>query len=499
MNESSMLQAQPQAGSPLSLVDVVVTASSFLRRHFRSIYVFLLLGLLAGNIYMWKTTPTYTAAAQLILDMRNVQFAQQKPIVSDLALDSAFVESQVEVIKSKAVALAVINRLKLTERPEFVKSTGGLLGDLLQSAGRLVGLNEPLSDFELTERALATFSSRLTARRIGLSFVIEITFRASDPDLAAQIANAVLSAYIDDQKSARTDATRRAIEWLQESLAGLRAQALAADRAAVEFKTRNNIVASGGRLVQEQQIAELNSQTVVAASLKAEAKARLERIDDILTQPAHEASGVDGTVADSLRSEVITRLRTQYLDLANREAEWSSRYGQNHAATIGLRDQMREIRNSIQAELRRIAETYRSDYQIAEQRETDMARQLATAISQSGTTNSAQVTLRELEGTAQTYRTIYDEFMRRHMETLQQQSFPSTEGRVLSPAAKPLRVSWPRASVVYLLSVLLSLMAALVWAFISDLRLSMIAGNSSEAMRTGHLSEALAPTGRREP
>ena len=492
-----MSQAQQQTGSPppLSLLDVVVTVSGFLRRHFKTIYVFLLLGLLAGNVYMWKTAPTYTAAAQLILDMRNVQFAQQKSIVNDLALDSAFVESQVEVIKSKAVALAVISRLKLTERPEFVKSTGGLLGDVLQSAGRLVGLNEPLSEFELTERALATFSSRLTARRIGLSFVIEITYRAGDPDLAAQIANAVLSAYIDDQKSARTDTTRRAIEWLQESLAGLRAQALAADRAAVDFKTRNNIVASGGRLVQEQQIAELNSQTVVAASLKAEAKARLERIDAILAQPAHEASGVDGTVADTLRSEVITRLRTQYLDLSNREAEWSTRYGPNHAATMGLRDQMREIRNSIQAELRRIAETYRSDYQIAEQRETDMARQLAAAISQSGTTNSAQVTMRELEGTAQTYRTIYDEFMRRHMETLQQQSFPSTEGRVLSPAAKPLRVSWPRASVVYLLSLLVSFLAALAWALVSDLRRSLAANGQLPPPREGRLPEALAPAG----
>ena len=490
MTESPMPRAEPQTVlPPLSLLDVVLRVTGFLRAHVKTIYVFLLLGLLAGNVYMWKTAPTYTAAAQLILDMRNVQFAQQKPIVNDLALDSAFVESQVEVIKSKAVALTVIDRLKLTQRPDFVKSTGGLLGDLLQSAGRLAGLNEPLTEFELTERALATFSSRLTARRIGLSFVIEITYRAGNPDLADQIANAVLSAYLDDQKTARTEATRRAIDWLQESLAGLRAQALAADRAAVEFKTRNNIVASGGRLVQEQQIAELNSQTVVAASLKAEAKARLERIDEILARPANDGSGVDGTVADTLRSEVITRLRTQYLDLSNREAEWSARYGPNHAATVGLRDQMREIRNSIQAELRRIAETYRSDYQIAEQRESDMARQLALAISESGTTSSAQVTMRELEGTAQIYRTIYDEFMRRHMETLQQQSFPSTEGRVLSPAAKPLRVSWPRASVVYLLSVVLSFIAAVLFSLATDLRRSMVAaGQASPTPRIGQLA-----------
>lgn len=474
---------QQQSEPPVvSLVDIAIVISDFIRRHIRLIYICTIVGLALGNLYMGITSPTYTASATLVLDMRNVQFSQQKPMVSDNSLDSAFVESQVEIVKSKAVELAVIQKLGLTEKPEFTKSTGGILGDIFQSIAKKLGVQEPLSDFERTERALRTIQGRLMARRIGLSFIIEIGFRSADPDLAASVANAVIEAYLDDQKDARVQAARRATEWLQESIRGLREQATAADRAVVEFKTKNNIINTGGKLINEQQVSELSTQLVTAVAQKAEAKARLERIESILNNDQGD-SKVDPAVTDSLKSEIITKLRTQYLDLANREAEWTTRYGANHTATIGLRDQMREMKASMLAELARIAETYKSDYRIAEQREANVSEQLLSAIAESKGTNNAQVTMRELESTSQTYRTLYDQFLTRHLETLQQQSFPLTEGRVLSRASKPLRVSWPRASVVYGMSLVIGALLGLLWAMLRDMRIALGAGRKAAAER----------------
>src|SRR5258708_17146824 len=227
MDTAVTLQQQSETPVP-SLVDIAIVISYFVRRHLRLIYLFIIVGMAFGVLYMWVTPPTYTASATLILDMRNVQFSQQKPMVSDLALDSAFVESQVEIVKSKAVDLAVIEKLHLTEKPEFTKSTGGFLADLLQSISKALGHREPLSDFELKERALRTLQGRLIAKRVGLSFIIEVDFRSADPDLAASVANAVIEAYLEDQKDARLQATRRATDWLQESIRGLREHATAA-------------------------------------------------------------------------------------------------------------------------------------------------------------------------------------------------------------------------------------------------------------------------------
>ena len=125
---------------------------------------------------------------------------------------------------------------------------------------------------------------------------------------------------------------------------------------------------------------------------------------------------VAATVADTLKSEVISKLRSQYLELARREADWTPRYGANHLAVVNVRNQMRELQNSIRNELERIAETYQSDFEIAKQHEESVQKQLDQAVSQSHVTNEAQVALRELESNAQTYRALYDNFLQRYME-----------------------------------------------------------------------------------
>ena len=98
-----------------------------------------------------------------------------------------------------------------------------------------------------------------------------------------------------------------------------------------------------------------------------------------------------------MKDDVITRLRSRYLDLAAREADWSSRYGSNHLAAVNLRNQMSEIRKSILDELRRIAKSYKSDYEIAKQRQEGIEKDLAQAVGQSQVTNRSKVALTELE------------------------------------------------------------------------------------------------------
>ena len=120
------------------------------------------------------------------------------------------------------------------------------------------------------------------------------------------------------------------------------------------------------------------------------------------------------------------------------------KYGRDHLAVVNLRNQLREIRNSIFEELKRLGETYKSDYAIAKQREIGVEQELAQAVSGSQATDAKSVTLRELQSTAQTYKTIYDNFLQRYMEAVQQQSFPITEARLISSASRPLRESHPK-------------------------------------------------------
>ena len=77
----------------------------------------------------------------------------------------------------------------------------------------------------------------------------------------------------------------------------------------------------------------------------------------------------------------------------------------------------------------------KATYQIAKKQQDDAERGLNGLISQSTETNQAQVALFSLEAAAQSYRKLYDSFLQKHTETVQQQSFPITDARLLTPAS----------------------------------------------------------------
>ena len=287
---------------------------------------------------------------------------------------------------------------------------------------------------------MGTFLSQRSIARVGQTYVLDIGYTALDPDLAAKMANAIADAYIDDQFEAKYQTTRISNVWLQDRIKDLRAQAEAADRAVSDYKEKNKIIDVGGpgRLLGDEQVTQLNAQLINVRAATAEAKARLDRINEIMKQDVPDA----GTT-DSLQSSIIGRLRNRYLDLASRERIFSARYGANHLAVVNLRTQMAELRRSIADELNRIAQSYKSDYEIANARVQTLQTNLAGLISNSQLINRDRIGLVDLESTAKVYHSIYDNFLNRYMEAIQQQSFPFTDARVISSAAPPSYQSSP--------------------------------------------------------
>ena len=326
------------------------------------------------------------------------------------------------------------------------------------------------SDFLNTQRALNTFQSRLKIQRVAVTYAIEIDFQSLNPERAAQIANAIADAYMVNSLETKYETTKRASVWLQDRLKELREQSSNAERAVVDYKTKNNIVDTGGRLMNEQQLAEFNSELMQARAQTAEAKARLDRVRQILGAGSVDpGAATTATVADTLHNDVITKLRSQYLEYDARAADSAQKYGPNHLAVVNLRNQMSELRRTIAEELKRTAESYQSDYEIAKQREESVQRSLDQIVSDSQTTNKAAVTLHSLESSAQTYRALYDSFLQRYMESVQQQSFPVSEFRLISQAKTPLVKSSPRSMLVFSLASLIGLILGAGVAMLRDI------------------------------
>jgi polysaccharide biosynthesis transport protein len=473
------------------LGQIVDFAFGFLRRQYLVIIFTAVLTLAASVIYLKITPPTYTGQVKVLFGNPKAQFVQQQSVLAETAMDNAQLETQLQILKSKAIATTVINQLKLADDPDF-KAAESKLHSTFQTIRRWFGL--PLRDGtvnqnEVMDGLVAAFDNRLTAARLSVSTVIEISFNASAPGRAAEIANAVANAYVTDQLNAKFEANRTATGWLQDRLKELGQQALTAERAVNAFKSQNNIVAAGGKMMDEQQVAELNSRLVAARAQTSDALTRLNRFETILSSNAatpESIGNLDASGTDALSNPIINSLRQQYLEYARREAEWSTRLGRDHLAVVNLRTRMVGIRTSILDEVRRLAETSRSDYEVAKQRQQEIEKQLASAVSQSRSTNSAELTMRELETNAKGYRSLYESFLQRYMGSVQQESFPISDARVISPASPPQSKSKPKSALILALGLLGGIGLGAALGFLRDV-MDRVFRTSAQIESTLHL------------
>src|SRR5215471_7724620 len=457
-----------QASEPPSLESAATQETSFrelahwaigiVRRQLLVIALIGAVGTSLGVFYVRIAPSTYTAESRIAIDPRRAQLFP-KATFPEGRIDGPALDSEIVLAQSEPVVLSVVNSLGLAKDPEFLKSPG-VLGALLGFASHLFSLvkrTKPLSESEATKVAVTVLSKNLWVFRVGGSYNLSFQYRSANPERAVQIANAIVEAYMAKQLEVKYDPTKRATQWLEERIKELNEKQKVAERLVVDFKRNNNVVTADGRLMNEQLIADLNSQLSLTKHRVSEAKARVERINAVIQDV--EMGKVDAgtvadtltkqtgaTLADTLNSAVATTLRTRYLDLVNREASWSRRYGAKHGAVVQLREQIREIEGSFLEELKRLGDTYLNTYEVVKLEEQDLEKRFDDAVSRSQPISQAQITLLELESNAKNLRTMYDDFRQRYADSLQQQSFPIADASITARAALPLEKSGPKTA-----------------------------------------------------
>jgi succinoglycan biosynthesis transport protein ExoP len=351
---------------------------------------------------------------------------QQKSVLGDaLPGDAGWIDSQIGILNLEKgeVGQSVAKELQFGKGQTPAKD----------GSDSNLNPNSPTakSDEQFAQQVAGAVAGGLDVKRIGLSYLVGIGFSASTPAEAIKIANASADAYVRLELQHKYETLRQASDWLLQRYQALRDQASAADRAVVEFKSKHNIITAGGKLISDQQMTEVNNRLGEARAKVADEQAKLSQVESVLKE--QETSGtVDATISDALQNPIITRLRTQYLDLVNKEADWSKRFGHDHLAVVNLRNQEHDIRNSTHEELSRIAESYKSDLEIGKRNEQELEKQLQDIVSE--IPNDAQITLRALDSSAQSYHTFYDNFLTTYTESVQQETSPFPDTQIIAYA-----------------------------------------------------------------
>src|SRR5262245_38153002 len=247
---------------------------------------------LAATVVSLLLPKTYRATAALLVDAKEEQslsnmgpnyFPQEK---------QSYLQTQTEIITSKRVAGRVVQDLRLADKPgmhaAFEKATGG---------------NGAIEDW-LAESLLLRLKVETSQ-----SSVIRVTFSATDPRFAAQVADAFAKAYIATMLELRVEPTRQASDWYDEQLKSLKANLEGAQAKLTNYLQRNGIVSTDERFdVDSTRLGALSDQVVKAQEQTAQWNAKEKQASTFLKD-----GGSMDQLPDVLDNGLVQKLKTDLL------------------------------------------------------------------------------------------------------------------------------------------------------------------------------------------
>jgi uncharacterized protein involved in exopolysaccharide biosynthesis/Mrp family chromosome partitioning ATPase len=208
-----------------SSAESLAEAVAFIRRRFSIIALTCSIVFGTALLYLITAVPTFTANAELLI--------ASKAGAVDAASVSTIVESQISIIRSEDIAREVVRKLDLAKDPEF--SGQGILHRMVGSMSRLLGWSRPETEYSLTRYAVDKFERKLSVKRAGLTYIVDIAFDATDPERSARILNTLAQTYIGSQMDAKYRFNLPDEIWIKDRLAELSSKATAAKKALDDY------------------------------------------------------------------------------------------------------------------------------------------------------------------------------------------------------------------------------------------------------------------------
>jgi succinoglycan biosynthesis transport protein ExoP len=412
----------------------------------------------------FELTPRYTATAKVEIDTRKHDVANIEEVVSGLPADSSAVDTEVEVLRSRSLAERVVTALHLDDDPEFNVRLRS--ADPISALIGAVGLRGPITegapaqDPKAQEAVIEAVLKRLNVQRVGLTYVIDVSFSSESPEKAATIANSFADKYLSEQLQTKYEATQQATQWLNERLAELQPQVETAEAAVQRYKAEHGLLASVGSSLTEQEISNLNEQLAQARADMAEKDARAAT-----AKTEAEAGSNGGNLSGPLNSQTMMQLRTQQAAASAKVADLQTKYGPKHPEVQRAQRELADIGAQINEELSRQVSNIQAEDQVAHQRVASLEASLNGAKGALIGNNAASVELDDLERKATASSTLYDSLLNRAKQTSADLGSQQSDARVVSHASIPIKPSYPDKAVNLALGLALGLFGGFGAAF----------------------------------
>jgi len=349
--------------------------------------------------------------------------------------DRAAIDTQIGILETDALAMQVINDLHLDKTP------------------KLTGRVEPSGN---EDRLVKAIHRGLKISKVKGTRLIEIRFRSTDPRLAADIVNQLSNSYVDQYYKSEFQASTQISDFLASQLKELQAKVEESRRKLIDYQKENGIFGLDDKQnIVTAKLDDLNRDLTAAEAdrVQKEVNYRLAR------------SGQPELIAKLQPDNLVTKLRAQQADLENQMAQASVQLGPAHVKIIELSKQIAQVRQSVDAEVRRIGEQITYEYKSGMQRER-MLRAALEAQKQAADKLSANAIQSDiLRHEFETNRKLYEDLLQKQKEVSISSSLKSSNIWIVDPARPPRLPSEPNILRNFALSLLFGVFGGVLLAF----------------------------------
>lgn len=370
--------------------------------------------------------PVYRAAAALEIQGFNERFLNLRDVDATAATDAysvdsdAYLETQTEILQSRALVATVIGKLNIDKRTEpprrpwwkpdwFVKGT------------------RPESSMDVAVRSALRNLKIVWPRR---NRIIRIQYDSTDPAEAAAFANTLASEYIEQSVEARWGTTQRMSEFLTRQLEGLKYALSKSESELLNYASQAGLVFMSDKgSVGEQRLRQLQEQLSNAQAERMDRESRLQ----VASIAAPEL------LPNILDSAPLRQYELRLADLRRQLAELSSSFKPGYYKVKQVQAQVAELEATLAQERTDVLARIRNDYNSALQRE----RLLTEAFNAQSRLVSEQsqkaVRYNLLKREVDSGRQVYEAMLQRMREAGIASALRASNARLVDAALPPTR------------------------------------------------------------
>jgi capsular exopolysaccharide synthesis family protein len=373
----------------------------------------------------FRQVPIYVATSRVEIDAENSQLQALNDVLQtggDWQIDDAFLQTQVKVLGSDNLAWQTIEGLRLEQNPAFAPTDANSLS---------LKEKNPIAWQVMLERE---FRDCLRVELVRDTRMLEVSFESPNPQLAAQVANALVSNYSEYNFHKKYDATRQASGWMEQQLDELKAKVEKSQQALVDYERENEIAnTSDKQNVVEQRLSDLTKDLTEAQSVRLEKESVYQLVQSNESQIAFIA-----------QDELLQRLEEKFADLRSAYVDAQGQFGPNYPKVERLRDQVNEMQVLIEKERKRTVGRIRQDYSSAVGREKLLTAAVAKQKIEVGAMNQLLIQHNMLKREFETNQQLYDSLLQRLKDATVSAGLRATNIHPVDTALPPTAPIRPR-------------------------------------------------------